>query len=259
MTDGENLALRMSERWRPPAFTPSTGRLGRLRAAVRRALDLQAESIWRDLRPLLAQATGTVVDVGCGAQPYRGLLPGGVRYIGLDTPSALTDFGYSMPDVLVIEDGRWPVDDGAAETVLATETVEHVFDTAAFLAEASRALAPGGRLVVTVPFAARWHYIPHDYWRFTPASLRRLLEQAGFSAVVVHGRGNELTVACYKVQALLLPLLMRENAFGQTRPRPLGLVAAVPIAVLAAVGRMSLRAAAGDDCLGFTVTAVRER
>lgn len=176
----ENLALRTEERWRPPTFKPVVGWRARFGAAVRRFFDLQAGSLWRDLGPVLTRARGTLVDVGCGAQPYRGLLRGDAVYVGLDTERAREDFGYAMPDVLLIgEDGRWPLDDSRADFVLATETLEHVIEPRAFLAEAHRCLTPGGRLILTVPFAARWHYIPHDYWRFTPSSLRLLLEQSG--------------------------------------------------------------------------------
>ena len=64
--------------------------------------------------------------------------------------------------------------------------MEHVPEPAGFLAEASRCLRPGGRLLLTVPFAARWHYIPHDYWRFTPSALERLLSAAGFDRIAIY-------------------------------------------------------------------------
>ena len=72
----------------------------------------------------------------------------------------------------------------SVENVLATETLEHVSRPVRFLAEARRCLSPGGRLMLTVPFAARWHYIPHDYWRFTPSGLRQLLTDAGFNILL---------------------------------------------------------------------------
>ena len=254
----ENLALRQGERWRPPAFVPVVTRLDRIMASVRRFFDLQAGSLWRDLSPVLSRAEGTVVDVGCGAQPYRGLLPAGTRYVGLDTENALADFGYSIPDALAIPgDGSWPVKTGEADLVLATETLEHVDEPDAFLAEAHRLLTSGGRLIITVPFAARWHYIPHDYWRFTPTSLRMLLERAGFTDVVVNGRGNETTVACYKVMALLLPLVLPQDVDGSPRIRPVGLLVFPLVLALATIANVSLGRPAGDDCLGYTVYARR--
>jgi hypothetical protein len=75
-------------------------------------------------------------------------------------------------------------------------------------------LRDDGQLILTVPFSARWHYVPYDYWRFTPSALRMLLERNGFSDVVVLARGNELTVACAKVMALILPFLLPQWSKG---------------------------------------------
>ena len=254
----ENLALRTGERWKPPIFVPLDTRRARLLAVVRRFFDLQAGSLWLHLAPVLSQATGTIADVGCGAQPYRRLLQDGTRYVGIDTEDALDQFGYDVGGVRPIgSDGRWPLADGEADLVLATETLEHVPDPAAFLSEAHRALKPDGRLIITVPFAARWHYIPYDYWRFTPSGLRMLLERADFRDVIVHGRGNETTVACYKLLALLLPLVLPQTDDGTPRLRPVGLGLMPLILPLALIANRSLRNAAGDDCLGFTAFATR--
>lgn len=254
----ENLAVRRDERWRPPIFVPLDSRRARLIAVVRRLFDLQAGSLWRHLAPVLSQARGTVADVGCGAQPYRDLLPAGTHYIGLDTELALENFGYDVRDVRAIgPGGHWPLGEGEADLVLATETLEHVPDPDGFLEQAFRALRPGGKVIITTPFAARWHYIPHDYWRFTPSSLRLLLERAGFEDVAVYGRGNETTVACYKVLALLLPRLLPQSEAGTPRIRPTGLLWLPLIVPLTLIANVSLRAPAGDDCLGYTTFATR--
>jgi SAM-dependent methyltransferase len=257
--DRPNLADRQGDRWRPPALEPGRSALGRLAAATRRFFDLQAGSVWSDVAAGVAQVRGKVVDVGCGAQPYRGLVPDGARYVGLDIDDAEARFGYAVPDTIRFDGGRWPDAAHDADFVLCTEVLEHVPEPRDLLAEAFAALKPGGRLLLTVPFAARWHFVPHDYWRFTPASLKRLLEGAGFRDVVVRARGNELTVACYKVMALLLPLLAPQGA-APAKAWTLRLVACptVPLFVaLGAVANLSLRGRGGDDCLGYTVTAAR--
>jgi SAM-dependent methyltransferase len=254
----ENLAMRSGERWRPPTFTHVDDRRSRAAATVRRFFDLQAGSLWSELRRVLPEVRGTLVDVGCGAQPYRRLLPRETEYIGLDTEHAHADFGYAIPDIRLIgEDGNWPLDNAVADVVLATETLEHVVDPPAFLAQAHRCLRPGGRIVLTVPFAARWHYVPNDYWRFTPSGMRTVLERAGFTQVVVHARGNERTVACYKLLALLLPAALPQDATGSVRLSPLALLAGPPAVILAALANLSLRGGPGDDCLGYTVYALR--
>ncbi len=223
-------------------------------AAARRTLDVQAASIWNDLRVLLADAHDDVLDVGSGAQPYRRLLPADARYRAIDDAAAGEDFGYVMPDTEYFEGDRWPVPDDSVDVVLTTETLEHVLEPAVFLAEARRVLRNGGRIVITVPFSARWHYVPHDYWRFTPSSLRSLLERAGFADVVVNARGNAATVACAKVMALVLPALFPpEGGVGRGR---VAAAAALPfVGVLALMAQITLRADGGEDCLGWTATA----
>jgi SAM-dependent methyltransferase len=250
----ENFAARTQERWQPPAFRPVRTRADRLQAAARRLLDLQAASIWRDLSGILPAARGAVLDVGAGAQPYRSLLAGAKSYRAIDIAFAGEAFGYEVADTDYYEGDTWPVASASVDMVLATETLEHVVDPGRFLGEARRVLREGGSVVMTVPFAARWHYVPRDYWRFTPSSLRMLLEAAGFEDVVVHARGNELTVACYKVIALLLPGLL--PSAGGIGARRVAAVAVSPVMVaIALVAHASMRRAGGDDCLGWTATA----
>jgi SAM-dependent methyltransferase len=251
----ENFALRSSERWQPPAFRPPRTRWDRLLAAARRLLDLQAASAWRDLKIELAGAHGDVLDVGAGAQPYRPLLPPDARYRAIDVAVAGEAFGYDLPDTEYFEGDRWPVADSSMDVVLATETLEHVPEPAVFLDEARRVLRPGGRIVLTVPFAARWHYIPHDYWRYTPSSLKNLLVAAGFGEIVVHARGNEVTVACYKLMALALPALLPPEG-GITARRIAAILALPLVAATALIAHASLRGDGGVDCLGWTSTAI---
>ena len=167
----KNLAYSTAERWRPPVFRPSISFWQRLGNRIRRFFDLQAGSIWNDLATELPTLRGKVLDVGCGAQPFRGLLSLQASYFGLDTVDAKEHFGYEMPDTLYYAGNIWPVTDESYDVVVCTETLEHVVDPSTFVGEMHRCLRPGGRLLLTVPFAARWHFIPYDYWRFTPSGL----------------------------------------------------------------------------------------
>ncbi len=248
---------RSGESWRPQSHAFSNTAFGALAGSVRKFLDLQSGSIWRDVSAEVPAVRGTVLDVGCGAQPFRRLFHPSVRYTGIDTMDAKQHFDYEVPDTIYYEGRDWPVDDGSVDFILCTETLEHVYDTSHFLAEARRCLAPGGRALFTVPFAARSHYIPYDYWRFTPSSLKMLMEAAGFARVEVYARGNEVTVACYKAMALILPLLFPQGE-GRVKAIALRLVGIlfVPLfLLLAACGNLSLRCSGGDDCIGYTVAA----
>jgi SAM-dependent methyltransferase len=254
-----NMVHKAAEAWRPPLFSAPGGPVATITATLRRFLDLQAGSIWRDLEAILPHVRGTILDVGCGAQPYRALVPREAKYIGIDTADAKAHFGYEIPGTRYFTGDGWPVDDASVDFVLCTETMEHVPDPNRLLNEAIRALAPGGTLLLTVPFAARWHFIPYDYWRFTPSGLDRLLQNCGFLSTRVYARGNAVTVACYKTMALILRLAMPQTPglVARTALR----IAALPfvpfLIVLAAIGNLSLHGRGGDDCLGYTVLAVK--
>lgn len=96
---------------------------------------------------------------------------------------------------------------GAAfDCLILTQTLPFIYDVASAVAHCADALKPGGVLLVTVPGISqisryemeRWG----DYWRFTDASLRRLLDAAfGPANVEVAVHGNVL-VACAFLQGL---------------------------------------------------------
>jgi len=230
-----NLATPPVERWQPPPL----GRPSPLRTLV----DLQLASILKDLRPILQELKGTLLDAGCGGQPYRHLIPSTVTYQGLDTVEAKNKFGYSRPDTMYVEGNKWPISTGTIDAVLCTEVLEHTEEPAEVLQEISRCLRTGGRLIMTVPLSARWHFIPFDYWRFTPSGVERLLNSAGFENIVINSRGNPTTVALHKIVTLV----------ASYRWRGIPLLPIAGIAIL--LGHLTLRADWGDDCLGYTVCA----
>jgi len=243
-------ALRTGgEQWKPISCSDLS--------PLRRFFDLQAGTVWRDLARLLPRVRGSLVDVGCGAQPYRVLVSAQVEYIGIDTFDAKAVFGYETPDTRYYDGYTWPLADDSADAVLATETLEHVKDPKQFLREAHRVLRGDGELILTVPFSARWHFIPEDYWRFTPSGFRQLLDEAGFSDIHVFARGNSVTVAAYKCLALLTRFVLPQGM----RParalafRLVGLAVFPLFVALAIAGNCSLSAATDDDCLGYTVLA----
>jgi SAM-dependent methyltransferase len=267
----EDLSRRARESFRPPPHERALNSAGRIRVALRRLIDLQFGSIWGDLAVLLPNVQGTLADVGSGAQPFRDLLRPDVRYIAVDIAEAEERFGYGSPGNGAAGDrpphtryfrgAVLPLDDAEADTVLCTETLEHVADTGPFLRELRRALVPGGELILTVPFAARWHFVPHDYWRYTPAGLKQVLLQAGFSDVRVYARGGALAVAGYKVLSVVVLLLAGRHRRGAAAAgsRLLGLCL-LPLAALGViVGNLGLKyPGTTEDTLGYTVLAHKE-
>ncbi|HTP21472.1 MAG TPA: methyltransferase domain-containing protein [Solirubrobacteraceae bacterium] len=100
------------------------------------------------------------LDIGCGVGEFTAAMAdAGAHAIGVDVAeAALRRAGVSHPGVefeLVPFDGPLPFDDGSFDLVWASEVIEHVADTARWLSEVRRVLAPGGRLLITTPSHGR--------------------------------------------------------------------------------------------------------
>ena len=152
------------------------------------------------IEQLAPRASGAMLDVGCSERPHAGLFaPHITRYVGLDYPPALLDKQPELWEILdraqgvvdVFGDGRaLPFADGTFDTVLSTEVLEHVIAPAEVLREMARVLKPEGRLLLTVPFVVPLHEMPSDFYRFTPFSLRSLVQTSGLVVERIEPRGN---------------------------------------------------------------------
>jgi SAM-dependent methyltransferase len=84
--------------------------------------------------------------------------------------------------------------DSTFDVVFCEQVLEHVPDPARALANIRALLRPGGLAVVSVPFMVRIHNEPGDFWRFTPAGLRLLVERAGLEVIEEGDWGNRASV-----------------------------------------------------------------
>ena len=246
----------MAEAFQPIAIRPPSE--GRWLFAVRCMLDLQLLTVWRFLKPLLPTWRGRVLDVGAGAAPWRELLTNS-DYVGTDVATA-GEFGMRrVPGVIYYDGSVLPFADRSFDHVVCTEVIEHVPDPVAFAADLHRVLRPGGSLALTVPWSARLHHLPNDYHRFTRYRLGALLSEAGFSAIAITERGNDVAVIANKVLVLLMRLLRPRSVLALLWTLPAAvLVAPVTGAfLLAAHCAMALGLGAKEDPLGYAVVALR--
>ncbi len=126
----------------------------------------------------LPRASGVLLDFGCGGQPYRELFKLRVaKYIGADVAAAK---GIQL-DLELVPDMPVPLEDASIDTVLSTQTLEHVYDSRFYIRECYRLLKPGGSLILSAPMQWRLHEVPYDYWRFTRYGLSELLTRNGFA------------------------------------------------------------------------------
>ncbi len=149
---------------------------------------------------------GLVVDIGGARNPdYFAYLRG-----ASDAKIEPVD---GMLQKIDFETDALPYADAAAITILMCNVLEHIFDYRHLLAEARRVLAPQGQLIGFVPFWVGYHPDPHDYFRYTEESLRRLLTEAGFTDIDVRPLGRGPIIANFNTIVLSVPRIMRPPLF----------------------------------------------
>lgn len=139
------------------------------------------------IEKLALSFSGVLLDYGAGDMPYRELFRKADEYIGADIN--YWEGRAQFSDIEISNSGKLPISDCTYDGVLCFEVLEHMRDPRVFLAEATRILRPGGKLLITTPFLYGEHGEPHDYFRFTQFGLRFLLEQYGFSVLLIGKTG----------------------------------------------------------------------
>tara|TARA_R110000868_G_scaffold14457_5_gene67377 strand:- start:29293 stop:30006 length:714 start_codon:yes stop_codon:yes gene_type:complete len=131
------------------------------------------------LKPLLH---GDVLDLACGIMPYKYFLMDEKinKYIGVDLEP--TEYHNSVNPDYYWDGITIPLTDASVDFVIATEFLEHYFDTALVLKEINRVLKPGGIFFFTVPSIWPLHEVPYDYHRFTPYALKEHFKNTEFTS-----------------------------------------------------------------------------
>jgi len=135
------------------------------------------------LKKLVAATLGgRVLDVG-GRRKVRGRFrpPAEIVWIRVNTDPR------AKPDI-VADAQALPIRSGTEECVVCLETLEYVESPEVAVAEMSRVLRPGGRVLVSVPLLHRVDSAI-DRHRFTETRLRELLEGAGLGVVEITPQG----------------------------------------------------------------------
>lgn len=155
-----------------------------------------------------------ILDVGCGNGYWAGLIRArGAEVIGIDGSTQGLDharrehpgirFEQRLANDTLLSDLGVQAFDG----LIAIEVIEHIFDPRGFIDSCTRALKPGGTLVLTTPYHGYWKNLAlavAGRWDFhltalqdgghvkfwSRATLTRLLEEKGYRQIRFRGLGR---------------------------------------------------------------------
>lgn len=180
----------------------------------------------------------TLLDVGAGECMFRPacahlkyVSQDANQYDGRGDGKGLQTGGWNTASIDIVSDAcSIPVEDASFQNILCTEVLEHVPHPERVLRECARILQPGGRLIITVPFASVTHFAPlHFATGFSVYWFQTVLREQGFAIENMHRTGNYFfTIAQELVR---VPLVLR-------RYSPIGVlgygvfVLTVPMALL---------------------------
>lgn len=148
---------------------------------------LHYQSYHRDLFYAIKKySKGDVLDIGCGNKPYEPLFEGLInKYIGCD----IIQSNLNKVDVLSPAN-RIPLKDNSFDTIISTQTIEHVEDHQGLVNEAYRLLKPNCYFILSGPFNWQLHEEPYDFFRFSKHGFEYILKKGGFEVIEINENGG---------------------------------------------------------------------
>jgi SAM-dependent methyltransferase len=178
-------------------------------------------------------AGARVLDVACGAG-YGSAELGGVAssVVGIDADEGAIEYArlhYAAPNVAfeAMDATRLVFTDASFDAVCSFETIEHLPDRDAFLAEVARVLAPSGVFLVSTPQARQTTHRPQNPYHFVEYARGdfEALLRGFFAEVELYGQRRLQTRRHRVLQRLdvlglrrRLPVLGRASALVGTAP-----------------------------------------
>jgi SAM-dependent methyltransferase len=184
--------MKNEENWSPGKYEIRNGRLrstrdtSRLKRASRLVADLVAA---RYEAAIGTYARGRLADLGCGRVPLYLAYKDRVSSITcVDWPATKHKADHLDHEVDLTQE--LPFADDAFDTIILSDVLEHIPVPGRLWSEMHRILAPGGVVILNVPFLYWIHETPHDYFRYTEFSLRRFAEESNFKVVSLEPIGG---------------------------------------------------------------------
>jgi ubiquinone/menaquinone biosynthesis C-methylase UbiE len=200
----------VKERFRPIAHHPPVGFVNSLKFYCRLIVDFQMNTIYRQLKKVVPNYEGKILDIGCGNSPFAFLVnTSKASYVGIDIESS-ENFDYNNLEKINFDGENIPFENESFDNIISTEVLEHVACPEKIISEMYRVLKPGGNAIVTIPWSARVHYAPYDFCRYTPYKLEKLFSK--FSKVKILNRGTDINSIIAKMIVVFFDSLINFNS-----------------------------------------------
>jgi 2-polyprenyl-3-methyl-5-hydroxy-6-metoxy-1,4-benzoquinol methylase len=229
---------------------------------LRCLIDLQLKTIVDFLKnDLMSLPKGKLIDIGAGESPWKYWLKKEHEYTGIDIRYS-NEFGMSKrgSDILLYDGKIMPLEDNSFDSAICIEVLEHAEDPELLLMEISRILKSNSKLLLSVPWSARRHHIPHDYHRFTKERLKILFEKSNFKDIEILERGNDYCVVTNKLIVITIRNFKGVNAKNILIKVPLVLIFGFFSILLLLISHISLlfKNNSKDDPLGYYCRATKK-
>lgn len=145
---------------------------------------------------------GQIVDIGGGRSPDYFL------YFNMLPQSVVEPVDKKIQDI-DFETDALPYKDTVIDTVVCCNLLEHIYNHKHLTQEIYRTLKSRGLFVGFVPFLVQYHPDPHDYFRYTEESLKRIFTDSGFVDIRVEIVGVGPIAVLYSILASPLPKVLR--------------------------------------------------
>lgn len=159
---------------------------------LRKWLDFNVLSItkWLEKNTKNSQVKNKrVLDIGAGASDYR------MYFTSAEYKTCDTDSGQIKHDFQNLEQ----ITNQKFDIILLIEVLEHVKETDSFLGNVLSLLEKSGEIWISLPFNARYHPCPNDYYRWTIEGIQEVVMRNNLQMLSIESRGNTLTTCAQKL------------------------------------------------------------